>query len=382
MTPEDRVRAMAEFGFTPRQARFLVLVLRHSGVCLPRQYATLAGIVHGEKTRAFFRKLISRGYASACACRHNRAKLYHVHHAALYGAIHEPNSGYRRPVPAGQVAERLMLLDSILADPALNWLTSAAEKVAHFTAGDHPVPADALPRSSSRRPAARGDGTFPDRLPIGIADDGRAVFLYLVRPTAHDDFSAVLRRHSALVGALPSWTLRLVLPQTMAEAYTGLQAVIHDEWESPLHPRTVEELRWYFEQRRAAPNPSVLLSDDRSLRATDAFARPRFLTLYERWLKHGDRALEDASSTVLSDALAAGHGRVECLVLPHRYEHLSPVLASAPSSAPGAEKGAEKPDEGGDKASAPPRPSCAEAQTAAPGSLSSRPSSVETPATR
>src|SRR5690348_11436764 len=168
MTAEDRVRAIAEFGFTPRQARFLVLVLRHSGVCLPRQYATLAGIVHGEKTRAFFHKLVSRGYASAYSCRHNRAKLYHVHHAALYGAIQEPNSGYRRPVPAGQVAERLMLLDGLLADPTLHWVTSAAEKVAEFTSGKRAVPADALPRSSSRRPTARGDGTFPDRLPIGL----------------------------------------------------------------------------------------------------------------------------------------------------------------------------------------------------------------------
>jgi hypothetical protein len=35
-------------GFTPRQARFLVLVLEHSGVCLPRQYRTFAGIAHGR----------------------------------------------------------------------------------------------------------------------------------------------------------------------------------------------------------------------------------------------------------------------------------------------------------------------------------------------
>ena len=36
MTAEDRVNAVAEFGFTPRQARFLVLVMRHAGVCLLR----------------------------------------------------------------------------------------------------------------------------------------------------------------------------------------------------------------------------------------------------------------------------------------------------------------------------------------------------------
>jgi hypothetical protein len=86
---EERVTAVAEFGFTQRQARFLAIVLRHAGVCLLRQYSAFAGIVHGQKTRAFFRKLVSRRYASAYECRHNRARLYHVHHYALYKAIGE-----------------------------------------------------------------------------------------------------------------------------------------------------------------------------------------------------------------------------------------------------------------------------------------------------
>jgi len=48
---EDRANAVAKFGFTLRQARFLVRVMLHSGVCPQRQYATFAGIVLGEKTR-------------------------------------------------------------------------------------------------------------------------------------------------------------------------------------------------------------------------------------------------------------------------------------------------------------------------------------------
>src|SRR6202521_5581384 len=72
MTVEERVSAVAEFGFTQRQASFLVMAMRHGGVCLLRQYSAFAGIVHGQKTRAFFRKLVSRRYASAYECRHNR----------------------------------------------------------------------------------------------------------------------------------------------------------------------------------------------------------------------------------------------------------------------------------------------------------------------
>jgi hypothetical protein len=51
-------------GFTPRQARFLGLVLEHSGVCLPRQYRTFAGVAHGRQSHRFFEKLIAGGLAS------------------------------------------------------------------------------------------------------------------------------------------------------------------------------------------------------------------------------------------------------------------------------------------------------------------------------
>ena len=43
MTQAERVVAIEKLGFTERQARFLVLVMQHSGVCLLRQYTTFAG---------------------------------------------------------------------------------------------------------------------------------------------------------------------------------------------------------------------------------------------------------------------------------------------------------------------------------------------------
>jgi len=49
MTQEERVHSVMDVGFTERQARFLVLVLRHAGVCIPRQYASFAGITNGAR---------------------------------------------------------------------------------------------------------------------------------------------------------------------------------------------------------------------------------------------------------------------------------------------------------------------------------------------
>ena len=64
------VRTVAEKGFTERQARFLVLVARHSGVCVMRQYSSFAGIVFGQKTRKFFAKLERLRWVSTYECAH------------------------------------------------------------------------------------------------------------------------------------------------------------------------------------------------------------------------------------------------------------------------------------------------------------------------
>ena len=60
MNLDEAVRTVAEKGFAERQARFLVLVARHSGVCVMRQYSAFADIVIGQKTRKFFAKLAPR----------------------------------------------------------------------------------------------------------------------------------------------------------------------------------------------------------------------------------------------------------------------------------------------------------------------------------
>ena len=60
-----RVAAVMEFGFTLRQARFLVQVLVYSGVFIERQYRAFAGIAHGQKTHDFLATLVNDGYARA-----------------------------------------------------------------------------------------------------------------------------------------------------------------------------------------------------------------------------------------------------------------------------------------------------------------------------
>lgn len=97
MNLEQAVHTITKRGFTDRQARFLILVARHSGVCVMRQYSSFAGIVFGQKTRKFFTNLVRLGLVSTYDCAHNRGRVFHVCHRATYEAIGEPDSRRRRP---------------------------------------------------------------------------------------------------------------------------------------------------------------------------------------------------------------------------------------------------------------------------------------------
>src|SRR6202008_2154573 len=103
-------RALASFGLTERQARFLATVMVHSGVFVGRQYAAFAGITHGQKVHDFVEKLLARRLATATAFGPTgRLRLFHVQHKRLYAAIGETDNRNRKPIGFGRAIERLMI---------------------------------------------------------------------------------------------------------------------------------------------------------------------------------------------------------------------------------------------------------------------------------
>jgi hypothetical protein len=115
MTHTERVSAVASLGFTERQADFLVQVMLHAGVCVGRQYCTFAGIRRGQKMADFLGKLVGKRYATAYACGHSKARVYHVHHVKLYDAIGQRDARFRKRTAVAHGVERLMLLDHVIA---------------------------------------------------------------------------------------------------------------------------------------------------------------------------------------------------------------------------------------------------------------------------
>ena len=323
---DDRVTAIANEGFTERQARFLVTVMLHAGVCVPRRYARFCKIVHGEKTREFFTKLVGLGFASMYDCRHNRARIYHVNQRALYAAIGEPDSRLRRRLTLNHAIHRLMVLDAIVEDPDLVWLATPDEKAAHLTALT-PIAPDDLPHAAVGIGDARKVRQFPDSLPIGVHPEGRGVVVYIVTDPWLDEFRFFLERHAAVLRALPAWTLRIVVPPQFPDVGHHATQVVTNQLMTPASAETIAELRWYFGQVRTHPAPSRCDDLDKRFNgARDAFSAPRFKTLYRVWKQEGDAALAGLASHAIAGAVKGGSGRVETLELGHRYGHLS-VLA-------------------------------------------------------
>ena len=322
MTFDARVQAVAKKDFTERQARFLTTVMLHAGVCVPRQYARFCGIVHGAKTRKFFAKLVRLGVASMHDCRHNRARIYHVNQRALYTAIGEPDSTFRRRMSINRAIQRLMVLDAIVEDPDLVWLATAEDKAANLTALTSIAPAD-LPHATTGEGDVRKVRVFPERLPIGIHPAGRGVLVYVLSTPDLDDFRVFVERHAALLRALPSWTLRIVAPPEFPGIGERATKIVERHLMAPLIPATMEEMRWYFDQlRSASPSDITRFNRDRG-----GFSHPHMQLLYKLWKQEGEAALVSVSNHAIREAVQAGRGRIEVLELGHRYGHLSPLAA-------------------------------------------------------
>ncbi len=333
MTHEQRIKRVAGFGFTDRQAAFLVEVMLHSGFFLGRQYCTFARIARGQKLVDFLDKLTSRKLATPYRCGHNKARVYHVHHTSLYDAIEQRDVRFRKRMAVGRALERLMILDHVLAHREFQWLGAEQDKVAHFLTSTS-LDRDALPRLVFGAAPNFTVRHFPDKLPIGVSPDGRRyAFLYLLVSPLTDDFRVFLRRHAELLRALPVWSVQLLVPiaQTDKDGKAKRLAEVYEhaflqEFGTPLDPVTANELRWFWDAHTLMSGP---LDERRFRRARRVFGTPRFRALRRALELDGHRAVDVASSQGIADAIERADGRLERHELRRQYFRLSHLVGTA-----------------------------------------------------
>jgi hypothetical protein len=222
-----------------------------------------------------------------------------------------------------------MVLDTVLGERRLQWLGAERDKVEYFSTATN-LRLKELPHLVFGAGPNKTVRYFPDKLPIGITDDGRTnVFLYLVNRNTPVDFRAFLHRHSELLRALAEWELRILVPRHLLEAAPLFEQAAREELGRPLRLDDVAELRWYFRQLDQVDHGGAPEDFRRFRRACRTFRTPRFHVLYRLWKKNGDQPVDATVSPVLEDKIARRRGHVTSKVLPHLYARLSPLVGSA-----------------------------------------------------
>ena len=328
----ERCEAVTAFGFTERQARFLVEVLIHSGVFVERQYCTFAGITHGQKTHDFLTRLVERGFARPILVGAlHRGRLFHLHYKPLYAAIAQADNRHRKAMPLGKMVERLMVLDAVLGDRTFTWLGTEFDKRSYFRRRlDQGAELREFPRLTFGSGEKIRHRYFPDKMPIGI-QSGQTdhVFMYLITSPLPMDFRLFLIRHRELLRPLTPWTIRVLVPAPFAKAIPVFGHAARETLAMPITPAVAEGVRQYFHERKQRQEtPSE--PPDRDIRsAAQAYGTPRFQAMFRVWQQEGDPTIWAGQSVSLKDALERHTGRVEFVRLSRQYLHLSSLVGVA-----------------------------------------------------
>ena len=325
MTFEERARALEAFGFSPREARFLVLAALHSGYCLRRQYTAFAGIEYGKNVRDFLDSLVDRKLAGRFSIRADRGHIYHLQSRTLYRVLGQEDNRNRRHASAAVIARKLMLLDFVLAHAGIDWLATEEEKV-QLCVDRLGLPLDDLPQHvyESARPGAPSTiRFFPHKLPIGVTPNQPDVrFVVPAHEPTGGGFDAFLRDHARVFAQLPKWSVVVIGPAD-PPAFERCKVAFERFLGNPtsrLIPYA-HELRTYFRTREAidrgrlADLPVAEINRFRRLR--ERFNGAEVEGRYRDWLHRREDALRVASAA--TGNVQSRPGRLEIAALPFTY---------------------------------------------------------------
>jgi hypothetical protein len=284
------------------------------------------------KTAEFLTNLVGRGYATAILPgKLHRGRLFHVQYKPLYEAIGEANNRNRKPASTGRFVERLMLLDAVLSDPRHWWLGTERDKVAYFDqACDTERPRLFYPKLTFGEGREKTIRYFPDKLPIGIAKQGRRhVFLYLVTRRVPSDFRIFLARHADLLMGTDEWTLRVLVPRRFWNAVALHRFAVRDTYIKRLTPHEVEEFDWFCRARRGqTTEPAPTWGMDLAT-AARKFDSARFRAFERVWEHEGKWGLHSFQFDHLLEKFRLKRGSLRFVQIPHQYLQLTPLIGAA-----------------------------------------------------
>jgi hypothetical protein len=314
MTSDERIQALEELGYSPREAAFLCLAALHSGFFLRRQYRHFTGADPGRADDQFITKLYNHGHARVIDGKSN-VRIYHLSSHPFYQAIGEGENRHRRMRPLCAIKTKLMALDYVLAHPKVSYLATEEEKVDHFSRNLGIDPA-ALPTKIyyAKTNNLETRRYFVDKFPIALPQDN-SVSQPLVSFCYVDEgeictpaFETWLCQYSRLFAALKCF--RVIFVATSNSRFRQAEQEYRRLFD---HPRRLKidskhrllayfHLEHLFRTRRFEELDTRKLEELRQLRKE--FCGAKYERLFEQWQTRGDRFDEDP-------AVACGHPSID-----------------------------------------------------------------------
>src|ERR1700687_5844263 len=168
MTRPEHIEALIDLGYNEQESGFLYLVATHSGYFTLRQFLDYTGTPKGWNVHQFTTRSIRLGHVRAVTCRY-RTSVFNLYSRKVYGALDRDNLRNRRRLSSELIQTRLLILDSVLAHPGLEYLDTEAEKVAYFR--DLAVPEALIPGRVYKGidPNSTTKRCFVDRFPVFLS---------------------------------------------------------------------------------------------------------------------------------------------------------------------------------------------------------------------
>jgi hypothetical protein len=302
---------LRRFGYTPREAGFLVLAGLQSGYFLRRQFNTHIERECGAVGQRFIDRALRLGHIRASPGFANQ-HLYHICARALYQQIGETDNRNRRLHAPETVRQRLMLLDYVLARPGEDWLLTIEarrETISRLFLRISPdVDARVIDQVlAERQPVSRDvSGT----LRLSFVDEGGGGF---------SKWERFLRRRRPLLRAAGMAVVTYATFGTtrFRTAATVFRKMVGEDTGGGVDR---ERLKRYFASRRLFEERRFESFDktrlDRLREDQRAFVGEVFEDIYRHWRNDGDAALAGCVTTA---------ARFETQSLASAYTWLSPI---------------------------------------------------------
>jgi hypothetical protein len=249
----ERLDNLIRLGYTSEEARFLYLVMTHSGYFTHRQFLDFSGTKPGKHSQKFLSKLLAHKHATFHTYQ-SSGRVYHIFSRKVFNGIGRDDLRTRRKHQLDYVKTRIVTLDFVLSNLGCEYLETETEKVPFFETRLK-LDRDLLPSKiySSKVSGSQTVRYFVDRFPMFLKDRSGAspvvAFTYIDAGFATlQGFVTHLEAYRGLLRSVPQYEFIYVAPtdRFFKRAESEFSRIVLGQARIPSN----DELLRYFQLRK------------------------------------------------------------------------------------------------------------------------------------